>query len=1100
MPQLTADRLLAAVEPLPHSLRLREVARTAAALAPSELTALLAELDAGGPYERRLGALAAFAGRQGRHLLERIDDPDPVVRRYAHRAIGQLPDPDAEIEAALLTASKAVRDELARAVLRGGRAAVAGRLVPAVRERWGAAEAARLLPVCSAEVVAAELPVLAHAITFTASLGQRHPAAVLDQAERQLAELPYGLRQGYWERQARGLAAAAGRQPARLLELLERHPVRALPAPLRDRLADLAAVSAAAAARTVRLLLAIERHRHDPPLRADLARRLAAARPEGLAELARRNRPDHVLLLRKLPPARRAAFYDEVAALPGWEQSWHGPDVLAELPPPERQLRARARLAADGEDLESLVLLTVAEARPRLLAESRVADVWDRGWAWSRLVRQAALSGEPGALTEALDLLTRLRNEQDLVRIDALGAVAEVPPGLFDDAAAGSLERLTEDALTARDCSPATRAAVVRLAGTVLAEHAGGPARELLGWAVRTVERTGGVGLVVPRGRENAVVEEVRAVLERSAHSPDAALLLAVAEALGGRARRAPALAALLERVLHTGGEAAVGRAVALLLGDPATAPERVVRVLALRPSALALAPVRAVLAGVRTDLLEPLLGTALTVADLVKADRWHPAQQRAAAEQLARTVDDPDRPWRERVAALHAAARIPGQGAALLRRYADAAETVLAEAALGALPWTEHPAEALPVLLAHAGDDRARVALYAAGRAARYAPSCDLGPRLRRIALDTGPSGTEGASGAKVTSRKQAVRLAAEHLPLADAAELLRAAYTAPEQHPDVRAAVLAVIGDRIADLPLWDVLTDAAADPSGLAAGLVGHLRSHRVPTGQRPAFAALMARLAVSGELTIAAPARAQLIAWARYAPEAVRALVPLATDLGEQERGEGAARVLTAVALTDAPHPLGGCAPGSVLADALTALIGTVRAGEPALAGRDQPARRRIDVLTRWLWSPNASEEAVRSTQQAVGEVLLTEPALLPEATRRLVAALDPDAPDLGDRLTELAALLTERPVLAVATAEALRQNGNGRREAPEHTLAAARRLAAEDGLAPGLFAVALMTVGAQLGWPAAWREVLQTLRRHPVPDVRDGALAVYTDPA
>ncbi|MGW4896803.1 hypothetical protein ACWEQL_31775 [Kitasatospora sp. NPDC004240] len=96
-------------------------------------------------------------------------------------------------------------------------------------------------------------------------------------------------------------------------------------------------------------------------------------------------------------------------------------------------------------------------------------------------------------------------------------------------------------------------------------------------------------------------------------------------------------------------------------------------------------------------------------------------------------------------------------------------------------------------------------------------------------------------------------------------------------------------------------------------------------------------------------------------------------------------------------------------------------------------------------------------------------------------RLLVTALDRGAPDLGERLAELAVLVAERPALT-------------------GTLAAAGRLAADDGLAPGLFAVALTSVGTQLGWPTAWREVLHALRRHPRPDVRDAALAVFPDPA
>ncbi|MFF3108982.1 hypothetical protein ACFVSN_07335 [Kitasatospora sp. NPDC057904] len=1091
MPQLTADRLLAAVEPLPHPLRLREVARTAASLASSELLVLLAELDGRGPYERRLAALAALAGRQARHLIDRIDDPDPVVRRYALRAVGELPVPGDDLEFAMLTASKAVRAEVARAILRAGRTAVADRLVPVVRRRWGVAEAARLLPVCSAEVVAAELPLLAHAITLSTSLGRRHPVAVLDEAGRQLADLPYGLRQGFWERNALGLAAAATREPARVLELLERHPVHTLPHPLRDRLADLAAVSTAAAERTVRLLLAIGRQRYDPPLRADLARRLAAARPNGLAALAHRDGRDHLTLLRLMPPARRAAFYDEVAALPGPSRAWDSVDVLAVLPAKERHARARARLAADSQDVGRLVLLPVAEARAALLAETRTADVLDRGWAWAQLVRQAELSGEPGALFEALELLLRLRNEQDLVRREALDAVAAVPSRLFDDATAGPLERLTDDALTARDCSAVTRAALVRLAGAVLGEHAGGPARELVAWAVRTVERAGGSGLTLPPRREGAAVDELREALERSARTRDAALLLTLAETLGARSRRVPALGELLERVLHAGGDTAVERAVAQLLRNPAAGPELVARLLALRPSAITLAPVRAALARVRTDLLDLLLATPLTEGDLADAGRWLPAHQHAAVEQLTRTVDDPVRTLDDRAAALRAAARIPVHGEALLHRYADSAETVLAEAALAALPWTERPAGALPELLSHAADDRARVALYAAGRAARFAPSAGLLPGLRRIALDPGT---------KVTSRKQAVRLAAAHLVLSDAAALLREAYAAPEQHPDVRAAVLATIGERIADLPLWDVLDDAADGPPDLHTMLVQHLRPHEVPAGQRPEFARLMARLATGDGLFTAVPAQGHLVSWGRYAPEAVRVLVPLVTDLAERDRWKGAARALTGMALSDAPHPLGGCAPGSVLADALSALMESVHAGDPALPGRDQPARQRIAKLTGSLWSNDAPAETFRATLREVAALLLTEPALLPEATAQLVTALDLDAPDTGEHLAELAALVADRPALAVTTAEAVRRRCYGRPEAPEHALAAARRLAAEDGLAPGLFAVALATVGAQLGWPAAWREVLHGLRRHPRPDVRDAALAVFTDPA
>jgi hypothetical protein len=79
----------------------------------------------------------------------------------------------------------------------------------------------------------------------------------------------------------------------------------------------------------------------------------------------------------------------------------------------------------------------------------------------------------------------------------------------------------------------------------------------------------------------------------------------------------------------------------------------------------------------------------------------------------------------RLRAAAIGTAARVPDAGRELVLRHLDDPEVVLAEAALEALARTDLPGEALPVLLRHAGGDRARVALYAAGRAARHvAPS----------------------------------------------------------------------------------------------------------------------------------------------------------------------------------------------------------------------------------------------------------------------------------------------------------------------------------------------------------------------------------------
>ncbi|MBP0449290.1 hypothetical protein J5Y04_06965 [Kitasatospora sp. RG8] len=1092
MLQLTADRLLADVESLPHALRLREVARAAHRLAEqNQLAPLLDELATRGPYEQRIAALAALAGRQLPYLSNRLTDPDSVVRRYAHRAVRELPLPDAVVEEAVRSAPTAVRDELIRAVLKAGRTTVAERLVPVARERWGSAEAGRLLPVCSPAFVARELPGLAHAVTFTRSLGERHPAAVLDEAERRLAELPRAERAGFWRQNAVGLGAAAGRLPGRALDLLERHPATqyrpTFPAPLRDRFAALAAVDPE---RTARVLVAAGWGRHDSVLRPALARRLAAAPLPLLTELAHRSPADHAALSRQLPPAARLALHDAVVAVSKTYPRGYSGEVMATLPAPERIARARARLAEDPEALDLLVHLPAAEALPRLLAETRTAESWERGYAWGEVVVQAAQSGTSSAVREALVLLQRLRNEQDPVRAEALAEVAAVPSKLFEDDAAGLLARLTEDALTARDCSPYTRTQLALLACSVLAENAGGTARELVGWAVRTIERTAPAAPTFPRERQAAVAAELRPALERST-----TLLLGFVDGLHPASRRLPLLVELLERVAADDRE--FGRAVTHLLADATTRGERVARLVGVGPAVAALPAVQAVLTRERTDLLGPLLasgsstpgGPAPVPLDLSAADRWTDRQVRAAAEAVARRVDDTTAPPEQRTAALRAAAHLPGHGRDLLLRYTDSTDVVLSEAALAALPWTARPAEALPVLLGYVGDSRARVAVYAAARAARFTPADELGPALARIVTDPN---------AKVTSRKQAVRLAAAHLPLPEATALLEAAYRAPEQHQDVRRVVVEQVVARPADLPLWDVLTEIAEGASELRTVLAGELRPVALPASERRRYAELVGRLALAEDGPLASMGAGKLAVWGRYAPEAVAAMVPVVTDLAERERWRPAARALSAIAWSDAPHPLGGVAPGSLLEQTLSRLIEAVRAGGPADdEGRDEAARQRIaEFGGGYFYLTEATAES-RARARAVAALLMTEPSLVPLAVPRLWHAIDLNSAALGKELGELAAVLSDRPLLAGKVAEELRPD-DARTPPGEHTSAAVRRLTQDGGLAAGLFAVRLVAVyGPGQQWSAQWRAALHALRRHPQADVRDRALSIWT---
>ncbi|MFI8192034.1 hypothetical protein ACIF8T_25175 [Streptomyces sp. NPDC085946] len=726
-----AEQLLAALEPLPHAARLRYTAVTARRLAARDgLRPLLAALDALGPYERRLAALAALTAGDTAHLAARLGDPDPVVRRYALRGARRLPVPDAAVEAAHDDAPAVVRADLARLLRDGRRPALAERLVPRVRTEYGDRDAARLLPGCSTEFTARLLPELAGALAFEdwSTLAVRHPVAVLDHAERELADLPGRLRDRWWRRHATGVAAALPAAPDRVLDLLERYGPDHLPGPVHDRLGDLVAVDAERVARRLAdpRRAAARWERTPGPA---VMRRLVAADPPSLPALAARwfHRAAFGVLLRAVPPARRPGFVDAVVAAGGPRGTVRVHEgVLALLPTAERHARARAAVGtlraerrSDWDLWGMLALLPPAEARAELLAALGTGDAEERGTVWDRLVVNAGHTRDPQQVAEVLALAAaRLANERDPVRGEALSAFADLPapllaaalgagPSAGDRTGSASLERLCRDALAARDCSFGTRDTVRTLAVTLLATAGTGaapgdaattgppadaPGAPALRTAVRLVEaltaHTGTVdlGRLDTRLRGNGVRAVLHALgpwLDRAAADGDVVPLLALVTSCGRRAYRVPELQDRLAQALRTCPDGVFGEVAAAWLADPATRGDRVADLLAREPSAAFLPQVLAVLAAERTDLLDralpgnplpggrfPTAGTPRPLPPFRYADRWLPRQQEAAVRLAAAVIADPGRGVAERAALLRAVAPVPEHGRSLLQRY----------------------------------------------------------------------------------------------------------------------------------------------------------------------------------------------------------------------------------------------------------------------------------------------------------------------------------------------------------------------------------------------------------------------------------------------
>ncbi|MEU7574603.1 hypothetical protein [Micromonospora sp. NPDC049240] len=1085
---LTATRaLLTSLDPLPHRARMRHLADWART-APDRAR-VCADLRGRDAYSRRLALIAAMVVRDDAAVAAATHDPLPSIRATALAMALRAGTPPGD----LADRPAADRRRVYRTLRRRPVPAVADALITEVRDRFGDEEAAALLPACGTDTVRELLPDLEHALD-PERLVRRHAGTLLARTRERLAAAPPEQRARIWGEVA---GAVLRCDPAEALDLLERYaPEQSLPGPpvAYGRLA------AYDAARVVRLLTApgraawVARTASTPALR----RRLATLPTDELAPLAARLR-DHgrglAALLDAVAPGRRGELYDR--ALAGADSTLLVPaaEVMDVLPATVRVREATRvlglpRIREREADVRAWsAYLPWPDASAALDGAVRSGDADERATGWALLVAAARRSRDPRVVAELVARLARLRNEQDPVRASALTALSRVAPLLTADTA-GGLTRVTTDAVDARDASAATTSALSHLAADVLARHV--DVAPLRGWALLTIDRVSS-GATVPmlrrfdqvlrRGQESMVFERLRGWVEAGMTRGNHAPLFALTYALGKRAWRLPALQGLLRRALARDTPPSVARtAIALWLADPGTRAERVAEVLDVDASAVTLHEVWEAVGRVRTDLLDRALGRRRPRGRFVMAGtrwvpghapgaaRWLPRQQARFVELQELVVTDPGHVVWQRATAIRAAAGLGDAGRALVRRHLDAPEVPVAEAALGALVRTDRPDEALPVLLRYADGDRARVALYAAARAARHVPPSRLVDLLGAL-LRTGP--------AKITSRKEAARLLARYGPPA-AMATLRDAYLDAGTHRDLRAAIVSAARQRLTPEASWTVLR-AAVDGSREERRAVLGAYPYWIPERHRPRYAALVVEACRAPDREVRRAAFGRLGEWAPWLADVTDLVVDRLTDLDE---------TLVDVAVADLLRAGGDEVLGIALARLVDRDAADDRPGDPAA---DRPARRRVDVLARGaaVRVAHRPADADRTALVDAARRLAGRPGFVGTAAGLLV--------DLGrlDNLDEVAALCAGRPVLAVRAAGRVGARLRALPDWPDLTGLddVVARLAGRGDLAGGLFAVALVRHGAVSGWPEPWRGLLTGLRRHPDADVREEAYGV-----
>lgn len=1089
----------------------------------ARLNGLLDELVGLGGYWHELALVAAVAAGQGARVVAGLTDPAANVRSFAWAHLIQAGVGVDEVIAAGSGASAIDRGRLIGVVCRSGRSDVAARLLERLRPLHGDREAARLLPACPAPMVVELLPTLDHAVPSWRSLARRHPGPVLDHLGALLEAAPRSQRDQLWRMVGPGAAVAAETSPERVLALLEASGPSGGPGRVLGR--GLGRLVRAFPARTVSLLLRPE-HRGPlaragiPPAVARNARALPEADRLALARAVRENDAHVAGFLGRLPPRwREPLFRATYADVETGSTCWHE-TLLEALPHGTRAAEAarmlQLREVADdrGRSLAVTSFLPIVEARPRLEQALATAKAEDRAMAYRLLVDCTRRSRSSAELGITLRTLRRLRNEQDPVRLAATVALARTPPHLFDDGDLPELSDLITSVIEARDSSFTTIDRLRRLMVRFLAlRPSASPALDLaLAELDRLAEPSGTISLDglrrdLPRGAEGRLVAALLPRLQRDADHERFDLALSLAAALGRQAWGLDDLQELLGRATRAPLDSTVRRAVDLWLAPPRSRADRVGQVVAADPSTLTLPRVLAAVTGRRQDLLDvlfrpppakgrfrlgrtdrpPLRGRFLSgdvrYVPVITSGvgRWLPRQHRAYADALHQLIADPaTRTWAV-AAALGALARLPQIGADELVRYSSSNDVPVFEAVLAGLAWTDNPAAHLIGLLALADGDRARVAVYAASRSARFARPDDLGPALATV-LESPTS--------KVTARKEAVRLLAQQRPPQALDRLLKIGSDAGTPR-DVRIAVGRAVRAFLDDERVWPVL-------AGLAEGGPDEARSlldtgpADIATRHRSRFAAVVARVAAHPDPLARNHALALLAAWSPWSPEATDVAVRHVADLTSGPGWRYAAASLVAIYADEN---------GTGQTDALLVSLATAATdpGDDAGLHRDRPARQRLGAIIDGLVSLPLDQRArLRPVLLRTIDRLPPDPSLLGWKIELLLSAADFARPT--GTLLSINGLLVRRPVGAAAAAAAL-QAALEREQAtwqPDDLAEALTALAGGAEVAAKLLALGIVAVaGPRSGWTEPWRSALRAIRSAADPDVVAAALRITT---
>jgi len=1105
MAQIPPKRtLLTELAPLTHSQRMRHMSLLGRDHAgTADLRTLLDSLD-DGLYEWQLRLAAAKAARDPLDVTAGMDHPLRSVRSLATNALRLVEVDRSVLRDALMAAGAADRRPGIAAISSLNDTELADELIEPVFDRFGAREAVGLLPTCSAPTVDAWLPRVSHSVTHWSTIARRHSSVFVAFFSAMMDEGRV-TRPAWWSILRTGVAALVRHDPDVVLDLWDTWcEVDEIPYPIA---ADIRRLMSARPERTLAALLRPERRSRAAHFVPEMRRHLPKASDEQLIDLTKALLDGHERQLpvafSRLAPSRRGRIF--LAATEGMDHTatqWSKP-LLAVLPHDVRAAETSRMLqiprVAEDDDArhELLTLRPLDETWDELLAATHASEANRRARAYSRLIAAVIHNRDPDYFDRLLDELQRMKNEQDPVRQIVHGALAHCPTHLVTVAHMEHLHSLARFVVEARDANLQSATALVRLFQRLILNSTRESERERLRSSIDGLKILVGQRGSVPLGPldpalakdgEQILFAALRENIESEIRAGRYGLLFSISHDLGRRAYNVDGLQELLGAATQASDTQVAIKAIRKWVDVPGKRSERLEELVRDDASTVHVAPVFALISRYRQDLLDIALdpgrrrgrfersaGQSMTLVT-TGFHRWHPRQWSRYAE-LVQGVISSEETSIGRASGLRTLSRIPEVDPAIIGGFVASDDVVLAEAALGGLAWGEAPGDHLPTLVAYAGTDRARVAMYAAARAARFATPQQVDKTLRDLLLD---------DSAKLTSRKSALRILGDTRPPGALATLAEVWSRRP-LHRNVLIAVASAMR-AFPDEPLtWEVLEAMAAGSADEADALLGASTFSAWPAQERARLARLVGPLVHHGSSGTRRAAWENLAIWRQWAPELSDLISPTIGDFASVSDWRRAVAQLDL--LVNA-----GEVPGlllEVVADLASRPVPPEMDAGPL---RDSPSSQRLTAIADTAPRTDAGRSAFRD---ACAELL--DQGFGIEATLFAVAAIDWSTPVEG--LEHLHRILSDLDVGSATASRVLPRTmraGTNRSQWSEVDLHPhAARFASTDDVGAILALALVAAAGPVQGWPEEWRSLLRVLRQHPDGWVRAGASRIFT---